>query len=164
MLKNLFFSDPGEDAIITGRIHRGGLVQASGETENFVLINNNDSPAFWIKKLDVVQTNNEEKSKFIDAKIISEYESPPTMEIKTQILEDKNKAKIVSLIKDDTNLRSVNYFINGKKIRLVAEGKRNINETFGIQLEPGRNKLSVMAIDKKNIKVFEDFFITSYEK
>ena len=86
------------------------------------------------------------------------------MEIKTQILEDKNKAKIVSLIKDDTNLRSVNYFINGKKIRLVAEGKRNINETFGIQLEPGRNKLSVMAIDKKNIKVFEDFFITSYEK
>tara|TARA_B100000029_G_scaffold119241_1_gene112475 strand:+ start:93121 stop:95982 length:2862 start_codon:yes stop_codon:yes gene_type:complete len=162
--KNLFFSDPGEDAIITGRIHRGGLIQASGETENFVLINNNDSPAFWIKKLDVVQTNNEEKSKFIDAKIISEYESPPTMEIKTQILEDKNKAKIVSLIKDDTNLKSVNYFINGKKIRLVAEGKRNINETFGIQLEPGRNKLSVMAIDKKNIKVFEDFFITSYEK
>ena len=162
--KNLFFSDPSKDGIVTGRISRGGLVEVSGETKNFLLINNGDVPAFWIQKTEIFKVPKSEKDKFIRAKIIEEFEAPPMINIQTQVLDEKNKAKIISSIQDDTNLKSINYFINEKKIRLIAQDVPNVNETFGIELEPGRNKLSVMAIDQKNIKVFKNFFITSYEK
>ena len=162
--KNLFFSDPSKDGIVTGRISRGGLVEVSGETKNFLLVNNGDVPAFWIQKTEIVKVPQSEKDKFVRAKIIEEFEAPPMINIQTQVLDEKNKSKIISYIQDDTNLKSINYFINEKKIRLIAQDVPNVNETFGIELEPGRNKLSVMAIDQKNIKVFKNFFITSYEK
>ena len=73
---------------------------------------------------------------------------------------------IIDIDLKKVSLYNGNYteYINEKKIRLIAQDVPNVNETFGIELEPGRNKLSVMAIDQKNIKVFKNFFITSYEK
>ena len=110
--KNLFFSDPSKDGIVTGRISRGGLVEVSGETKNFLLVNNGDVPAFWIQKTEIVKVTQSEKDKFVRAKIIEEFEAPPMINIQTQVLDEKNKAKIISSIQDDTNLKSINYFKN----------------------------------------------------
>ena len=77
---------------------------------------------------------------------------------------DKNTVEIQSSIEDATNLKNINYFINEKKFRLVSQKSKNIQESFGVVLGPGRNKLSVVAIDAKNIKIFKNFFITNHEE
>ena len=109
-------------------------------------------------------TKEEEKELFLKSKIISQYEEPPTIDIKTKFLEKENTIEVESSIHDETTLKNVNYFINGKKIRLVSRKSKNINESFGLQLDSGRNKLSIIAIDQSNIKIGKNLFITNYEE
>ncbi len=162
--KNLLFSDPGIGSIISGKIAQGNLITAIGETNKFLLIGSEDKTLYWIPKSETLKVKEEEKELFLKSKIISQYEEPPTIDIKTKFLEKENTIEVESSIHDETNLKNVNYFINGKKIRLVSRKSKNINESFGLQLDSGRNKLSIIAIDQSNIKIGKNLFITNYEE
>ena len=123
-----------------------------------------DKRLYWAQKSMASSISQEEKKSFVKSKIIGQYEEPPSINIETKLSEDKNTVEIQSSIEDATNLKNINYFINEKKFRLVSQKSKNIQESFGVVLGPGRNKLSVVAIDAKNIKIFKNFFITNHEE
>ena len=162
--EKIVFSDPSNDAIVLGTAKHGNLVDVIGETMNFLLVMTEDKRLYWAQKSMASKVSQEEKKSFLKSKIISQYEEPPSINIETQFLEGKNTVEIQSSIEDATNLKNINYFINEKKFRLVSQKSKNIKESFGVVLGPGRNKLSVVAIDAKNIKIFKNFFITNHEE
>ena len=162
--EKIVFSDPSNNAMVLGSTKHGNLVDVIGETINFLLIMTEDKRLYWAQKSTASKISQEEKKSFVKSKIISQYEEPPSINIETQFSEDKNTVEIQSFIEDATNLKNINYFINEKKFRLVSQKSKNIQESFGVVLDPGRNKLSIVAIDAKNIKIFKNFFITNHEE
>jgi hypothetical protein len=149
---------------VLGIITHGNLVDAIGETINFLLVATEDKRLYWAPKSTTFKVSQDEKESFVKSKIIGQYEEPPSINIETQFSEGNNKIEIKSSVEDATNLKNINYFINEKKFRLVSQKRKNIKESFRVELGPGRNKLSVVAIDAKNIKIFKNFFITNHEE
>ena len=162
--EKIVFSDPSNNAIVLGTITHGNLVDAIGETINFLLVATEDKRLYWAPKSTTFKVSQDEKGSFVKSKIIGQYEEPPSINIETQFSEGNNKIEIKSSVEDATNLKNINYFINEKKFRLVSQKRKSIKESFRVELGPGRNKLSVVAIDAKNIKTFKNFFITNHEE
>ena len=53
--------------------------------------------------------------------------------------------------------------INDEKIRFSLEEEKVVNEKFNIALKPGRNKLYIVASDKKDIKTYKEIYFTRNE-
>ena len=101
---------------------------------------------------------NEEVPKFIKAKIIEGSDSPPKIS-----LTKSNEENFSILVEDKSRLRIINYFINDKKVNIKQTNLISDESTFKFDLDSGRNKISILAIDSNEFKTYKNFYITKDE-
>ena len=157
------YSEPSQTGIVVGRVDKGESVRSIGETENFILASASDEKIFfWLNKQDakLIVNNNERKNTYSFKRI---YELPPEISIRSTQEAKNNKINIEAEIMDNSIIKNVNYFLNDEKIRLSLEEERVVNEKFNIALKPGRNKLYIVASDKKDIKTYKEIYFTRNE-
>ncbi|MFL2630820.1 MAG: S41 family peptidase [Thermodesulfobacteriota bacterium] len=158
---SLLLSEPGSSGILIGTMKENDEIEAAGKTNNFVLIeSDNEKTISWIRDSNLKPLASISKSNNIS----KHYEEAPKISVKSSIGDKDNVIKITSHIKDSTNLKNINYFLNEKKIRLISKNEKSINDSFNIKLKPGRNKLYIIASDKKNIKTYKEIFITNNDE
>ena len=158
---SLLFSEPGNSGILIGTMKENDEIEAAGKTNNFVLIeSDNEKTISWIRNSNLKPLASISKSNNIS----KHYEEAPKILVKSSIADKDNVIKITSHIKDSTNLKNINYFLNEKKIRLISKNEKSINDSFNIKLKPGRNKLYIIASDKKDIKTYKEIFITNNDE
>ena len=155
------FSEPSENGIIVGEIKGDNVIKSIGESDNFILIESDNFISSWVKKSDLQEKkiNSTKKSTYRIKKI---YEGPPSILIDPE-KRIKNKVNIKAEISDSSEIKNINYFLNDKKIKLNMESSKVINDAFQIELEPGRNKLYIIASDKKDIKTYKEIYLTRNE-
>ena len=158
---SLLFSEPGNSGILIGTMEENDEIEAAGKTNNFVLIeSDNEKTISWIRNSNLKPLASISKSNNIS----KHYEEAPKISVKSSISDKDNEIRITSHIKDSTNLKNINYFLNEKKIRLISKNEKSINDSFNIKLKPGRNKLYIIASDKKDIKTYKEIFITNNDE
>ena len=158
---SLLFSEPGNSGILIGTMKENDEIEAAGKTNNFVLIeSDNEKTISWIRNSNLKPLASISKSNNIS----KHYEEAPKISVKSSISDKDNEIRITSHIKDSTNLKNINYFLNEKKIRLISKNEKSINDSFNIKLKPGRNKLYIIASDKKDIKTYKEIFITNNDE
>ena len=158
---SLLLSEPGSSGILIGTMKENDEIEATGKTNNFVLIeSDNEKTISWIRNSNLKPLASISKSNNIS----KHYEEAPKISVKSSIADKDNEIRITSHIKDSTNLKNINYFLNEKKIRLISKNEKFINDSFNIKLKPGRNKLYIIASDKKDIKTYKEIFITNNDE
>ena len=158
---SLLLSEPGSSGILIGTMKENDEIEATGKTNNFVLIeSDNEKTILWIRNSNLKPLASISKSNNIS----KHYEEAPKISVKSSIADKDNEIRITSHIKDSTNLKNINYFLNEKKIRLISKNEKFINDSFNIKLKPGRNKLYIIASDKKDIKTYKEIFITNNDE
>jgi carboxyl-terminal processing protease len=158
---SLLLSEPGSSGILIGTMKENDEIEATGKTNNFVLIeSDNEKTISWIRNSNLKPLASISKSNNIS----KHYEEAPKISVKSSISDKDNEIRITSHIKDSTNLKNINYFLNEKKIRLISKNEKFINDSFNIKLKPGRNKLYIIASDKKDIKTYKEIFITNNDE
>jgi len=151
------FSEPSFTQTILSQTKNGNLVFSSGETNNFILIKE-EGANYWLPKNSVEKIFNEEVPKFIKAKIIEGSDSPPKIS-----LTKSNEENFSILVEDKSRLRIINYFINDKKVNIKQTNLISDESTFKFDLDSGRNKISILAIDSNEFKTYKNFYITKDE-
>ena len=151
------FSEPSFAQTILSQTKNGNLVFSSGETNNFILIKE-EGANYWLPKNSIEKIFNEEVPKFIKAKIIEGSDSPPKIS-----LIKSNEDNFSILVEDKSRLRIINYFINDKKVDIKQTNLISDESTFKFDLDSGRNKISILAIDSNEFKTYKNFYITKDE-
>ena len=160
---SISYSEPSPRGIVLGKINKGESIESIGETENFILVSaNNEKIFFWLNKQDteLVVEEIKQKNTYNFRRI---YELPPEIFIKSAQETSKNRVNIEAEIMDNSIIKNVNYFLNDEKIRLSREEEKVLSEKFNIVLKPGRNKLYIVASDKKDIKTHKEIYFTRNE-
>ena len=106
----------------------------------------------------VEEISAEEEPNFIKAKISKKSDIPP--EIK---LINNSKEGLIYEIKDKSKLKIINYYINDKKIGVKETNLISEKIYIDSKLDIGRNKISIIAIDKNDFKTAKNFYITRDE-
>ena len=153
----MIYSEPSYSETILSNLKEGNLVYAHGNTKNFILVKESDNN-FWIPKDVIEEISSKEESSFIKAKIIKKSDIPP--EIK---LIDNSNEKLIYEIKDNNKLKIINYYINDKKIGVKQTNLITEKIYIDSKLDIGRNKISIIAIDKNDFKTAKNFYITRDE-
>tara|TARA_B100000131_G_scaffold81846_2_gene78821 strand:+ start:51583 stop:54357 length:2775 start_codon:yes stop_codon:yes gene_type:complete len=155
--KNIIFSEPSFNQTILGNLKDGNLVYSSGSTNNFIQVNESGYN-FWIPKTYVELIENQEKNKFVKAKIIRKSDVPPQI----KLIGELNK-KLTYEIIDDSKLKIINYFLNDIKIGIKETNLINEKIQIDLDLNEGRNKVSILAVDNNDFKTIKNFYITNDE-
>ena len=151
------FAEPSFAQTILSQTKNGNLVFSSGETNNFILIKEEGSN-YWLPKSSVEKILEEEIPKFIKAKIVQGSDTPP----KISLLKS-NEENFSILVEDKSRLKIINYFINDKKVNIKQTNLISDESTFKFDLDNGRNKISILAIDSNEFKTYKNFYITKDE-
>lgn len=151
------FAEPSFAQTILSQTKNGNLVFSSGETNNFILIKEEGSN-YWLPKSSVEKIFEEEIPKFIKAKIVQGSDTPP----KISLLKS-NEENFSILVEDKSRLKIINYFINDKKVNIKQTNLISDESTFKFDLDNGRNKISILAIDSNEFKTYKNFYITKDE-
>ncbi len=151
------FAEPSFAQTILSQTKNGNLVFSSGETNNFILIKEEGSN-YWLPKSSVEKIFKEEIPKFIKAKIIQGSDTPPKIS-----LIKSNEENFSILVEDKSRLKIINYFINDKKVKIKQTDLISDESTFKFDLDNGRNKISILAIDSNEFKTYKNFYITKDE-
>ena len=151
------FAEPSFAQTILSQTKNGNLVFSSGETNNFILIKEEGSN-YWLPKSSVEKIFDEEIPKFIKAKIVQGSDTPP----KISLLKS-NEENFSILVEDKSRLKIINYFINDKKVNIKQTNLISDESTFKFDLDNGRNKISILAIDSNEFKTYKNFYITKDE-
>ena len=155
--RDTIYSEPSYSKTILSNLKEGNLIYSHGNTENFILVKQSDNN-FWIPKDAVEKISAEEERNFIKAKIIKKSDIPP--EIK---LINNSKERLIYEIKDKSKLKIINYYINDKKIGVKETNLISEKIYIDSKLDTGRNKISIIAIDKNDFKTAKNFYITRDE-
>jgi len=155
--RDMIYSEPSYSETILSNLKEGNLVYAHGNTKNFILVKESNNN-FWIPKDVIEEISSKEESSFIKAKIIKKSDIPP--EIK---LIDNSNEKLIYEIKDNNKLKIINYYINDKKIGVKQTNLITEKIYIDSKLDIGRNKISIIAIDKNDFKTAKNFYITRDE-
>ncbi|NSW73421.1 PDZ domain-containing protein [bacterium] len=155
--RDIIYSEPSYSETILSNLKEGNLVYSNGNTDNFILVKQSDNN-FWIPKDAVEEISAEEEPNFIKAKISKKSDIPP--EIK---LINNSKEGLIYEIKDKSKLKIINYYINDKKIGVKETNLISEKIYIDSKLDIGRNKISIIAIDKNDFKTAKNFYITRDE-
>ena len=155
--RDIIYSEPSYSETILSNLKEGNLVYSNGNTDNFILVKQSDNN-FWIPKDAVEEISAEEEPNFIKAKITKKSDIPP--EIK---LINNSKEGLIYEIKDKSKLKIINYYINDKKIGVKETNLISEKIYIDSKLDIGRNKISIIAIDKNDFKTAKNFYITRDE-
>ena len=155
--RDTIYSEPSYSKTILSNLKEGNLIYSYGNTDNFILVKQSDNN-FWIPKDAVEEISAEEESSFIKAKIIKKSDIPPEIR-----LVNNSKERLIYEIKDKSKLKIINYYINDKKIGVKETNLISEKIYIDSKLDTGRNKISIIAIDKNDFKTAKNFYITRDE-
>jgi hypothetical protein len=145
---------------VLGEVNENSTIEAIGATQDFILVSSNNGRMLsWIerKSVEAFEDKDESGSKH---KLQRAYEEPPKILIKSIERLEEGGVHINAEISDDSRIKNINYFLNDEKVRLMISEDKVITEDFELKLEPGRNKLHIVASDKKDIKTYREIYLT----
>ena len=155
--RDTIYSEPSYSKTILSNLKEGNLIYSHGNTENFILVKQSDNN-FWIPKDAVEEISTGEEPNFIEAKIIKKSDIPPEIR-----LINNSKERLIYEVKDKSKLKIINYYINDKKIGVKETNLISEKIYIDSKLDKGRNKISIIAIDRNDFKTAKNFYITRDE-
>ena len=158
--QSILYSEPSLKGIVLGEVNENSTIESIGATQDFILVSSNNGRMLsWIerKSVEAFEDKDESGSKH---KLQRAYEEPPKILIKSIERLEEGGVHINAEISDDSRIKNINYFLNDEKVRLMISEDKVITEDFELKLEPGRNKLHIVASDKKDIKTYREIYLT----